>query len=288
MRRKAAVAGLFYADDLDGLRRQIEGAFRHKLGPGKIPDRAPQGMGRVRALVVPHAGYVYSGPVAAHAYAALADAGVPERVIVVGPNHTGVGTMADYSTEDFETPLGVLANAGELTRRFRDTILSDNPAAHAREHSVEVQLPFLQELRPDLRFAPVLLGMQDEETAREVGEIIAAAVEAEGDTLLVASADLSHVGPQYEQQAPPGERVDRFVRRQDAFAVERIARLDPAGLVDVVRQREVSSCGYGAVAAVLFAAKRLGATRARQLAYATSYDVAPHHSCVGYASFAVE
>jgi AmmeMemoRadiSam system protein B len=159
--------------------------------------------------------------------------------------------------------------------------------AHADEHSLEVQLPFLQVLAPgDVRFAAVAMGLQDEDTARGVGEELARAARG-GDVVLVASSDLMHAGPDYRIPVPRGLGVDAFVRAQDEHALRCVAGLDGDKLIDAVRAQDVSMCGAGPVAAVLHAARQLGADEARLLAHATSHDVRPHRSAVGYASFAL-
>jgi hypothetical protein len=171
-------------------------------------------------------------------------------------------------------------------------IVERDDRAHDAEHSLEVQVPFLQwlahRLEKKARIVPVLMGLQDETTAVELGEALAAGLRrAGGDAVLVASSDLMHAGPAYQVRAPRGVAVDAFVRDQDGHALQRIAALKPLDLLDEVRARDITMCGAGPVAAVLEAAKRLGATKAEVLAHATSCDVQPHHSAVGYAAVAV-
>lgn len=290
--RPPAVAGAFYEGAPDALRRQVEGCFTHRLGLGRVPEVAPRGPRTLRALVVPHAGLAYSGPVAAHAYAALAADGWPRAIVVVGPNHAGLGGLAATSGEDWATPLGPAPQRAALRAALEersDVILRDE-AAHADEHSVEVQLPFLQVLaaraRAEVSWVPVAMGLQDETTAQELGDALAAALKGQ-DALLVASSDLMHAGPSYRIPVPKGLDAGAFARRQDAHALKPIEALDPDGLLDAVRLHEVSMCGAGPVAAVLHAAKALGARRAEVLAHATSFDVEPHHSAVGYAAVAL-
>lgn len=284
------MAGAFYEADPGELRRQVEGCFTHALGPGQLPGEG--GARALKALVVPHAGLPYSGPVAAHAYAALAEDGLPEAVVVVGPNHSGVGGLADTSGEDWLTPLGRARQHERLRKALEGGIVERNDDAHAMEHSIEVQLPFLQWLAAragrELAFVPLVMGLQDETTAEELGRVLAEAVARTGlDVLLVASSDLMHAGPTYEVRPPRGTRVDEFARAQDERALEPIQALDADHLLDAVRRHEITMCGAGPVAAVLRAARALGAAQARVLAHATSYDVEPHHSCVGYAAVAV-
>ncbi|HEV8361401.1 MAG TPA: AmmeMemoRadiSam system protein B [Candidatus Thermoplasmatota archaeon] len=289
--RPPAVAGSFYPEDADALAREVEACFTHALGPGRAPSTAG-GPRTLRALVVPHAGLAYSGPIAAHAYAALAHDGLPDGVVVVGPNHAGFGGLADLSTQAWRTPLGVAAQHAGLRAALEGGIVTADDDAHAPEHSVEVQVPFLQWLGRragrDVPFVPVLMGLQDETTTEELAEALAGAVQRSGvDAVLIASSDLEHAGPNYSVRPPRGIAVDQFARAQDERALKAIEALDPAKLLDEVRRHEITMCGAGPVAAVLGAAKRLGASEARVLAHATSYDVKPHHSCVGYAAVAV-
>lgn len=291
--RLPAVAGVFYPSDPAELRSLLAGCFTHRLGPGALPAVRVPRRGALRALVVPHAGLGYSGPVAAHAYAALAADGLPEAVIIVGPSHAGLGGLAATSGEDWATPLGPVRQHAALRQALEagGVVLRDE-AAHADEHSLEVQLPFLQALAGpagrDLPVVPVAMGLQDETTAQEVGRAIAEAVRATGvDAVLVASSDLMHAGPNYRIRPPRGLEVHSWALQQDAHALKAIEALDPDGLLDTVRRHEVNMCGAGPVAAVLHAVKALGATRAEVLAHHTSYEVSPHHSCVGYAAVAV-
>jgi AmmeMemoRadiSam system protein B len=284
--RNPVVAGAFYEGARDALLRQLEGCYTHRLGPGRLPE-AGEGPRRLVGLVVPHAGYVYSGPVAAHSYAALAADGVRPSYVVLGPNHTGVGAPLALTGETFRTPLGDVPVDPALLAAVNRPPLEDDPAAHRHEHSIEVQLPFLQHLAADVRFVPICMGFQEYDVASEVGAVVADAV-AEEDVLLVASTDFTHVGPQYYQMPPPGTTAPVFARNQDEKALERIVALDPKGFADRVARDHITMCGHGPVIAMLTAAKRLGAKEARLLKYATSSDVsADAVMAVGYGAVAV-
>jgi hypothetical protein len=288
--RAPAVAGMFYPEDAAELRAAVEAAFTHRLGPGKLPAVRAARRGALRALVAPHAGLAFSGPVAAHAYAALADDGLPQTVVLVGPSHAGLGGLGAVSTEDWATPLGALPCDAALAAALADTVLVRDEDAHAGEHSLEVQLPFLQWLAARgghaLAILPVVMGLQDEATSREVGGALARAC-AGRDVVLVASSDLMHAGRNYHIPVPRGLDAGQHVRAQDEHALRAVAAMDPDRLLDEVRRREVSMCGAGPVAAVLHAARALGAGKAEVLAHATSFDVQPHHSAVGYAAVAL-
>jgi AmmeMemoRadiSam system protein B len=288
--RNAVVAGQFYPGTAKQLQQQIEECFLSVRGPGKLPtitEKAP----RITGLVVPHAGYVYSGAIASHSYYALASHGFAETFIILGPNHTGVGSGVSVMTEgSWNTPLGTVAVNPSLGKMLHAGIIDDDERAHAYEHSIEVQLPFLQYCAKgrSFDFVPICMMMQDSQTALEVGEILAAAVRKTKQTVtIVASSDFSHAGFNYQSMPPEGMRVDKYAERQDRLAIGQILAMDPAGLVRTVEDHDITMCGYGPVAAMLTAAKKLGATKAELLKYGTSYEVHPNSSCVGYGAIAI-
>jgi len=273
--RRPWVAGAFYPADPDRLRQTIESCFTHRLGPGGLPGTASPER-RIVAVVCPHAGYMYSGPVAAHSYYHLAAEARPESVVVIGPNHTGMGSpIAMMRSGAWETPLGeVEIDEGLADAIFRASDIIDiDEWAHAREHSIEVQLPFLQYIYgPGLRFVPICMGFQDLESSREVGRAVAEAVGG-ADAVIVASTDLTHQEPQAS------------ANRKDRLVLESILSLDEAALQERVRSHRVTMCGYGPVSAAIVASKMLGAEKAELLAYHTSGDVTGDHSAVvGYAA----
>ncbi|MGQ0798386.1 MAG: AmmeMemoRadiSam system protein B [Methanobacteriota archaeon] len=284
--RFPAVAGAFYEGSKDRLLRQIEACFTHRLGPGRAP-RPGAGPRRLVGLVVPHAGYVYSGPIAAHSYAALADDGLRASYVVLGPNHHGAGAPLAIAQSDWQTPLGVVPVDPELFRALATPPLEDDPSAHRHEHSIEVQLPFLQVLSERSTFVPVCMAFQEYELAQEVGEVVASAASYR-DVLVIASSDFTHVGPQYYQMPPRGTTAPEYARKQDAKAIERILALDAKGFADRVRKDDISMCGHGPVAALLVAAKALGGKDAKLLKYGTSSDVSGDDTtAVGYAAIAI-
>jgi len=284
--RYPAVAGAFYAGTKEALLRQLEAAYAHPFGPGKVPT-AKKGPRAVKGLVVPHAGYMYSGPVAAHAYAALAEDGLPEHFVILGPNHHGVGAPVALCPEDHLTPLGTVPYDAKVGKHLIGGVIESDPEAHRQEHSIEVQLPFLQHLRSNAPFVPIALAYQEWEVAKEVGEAVAKAVE-DVDAVIIASSDFTHVGPNYGQMPPRGMSVSEFARQQDAMALQEIEKMDAKGLQTVVHEREITMCGFGAVSAMLVAANRLGAREAKVLKYATSADVTKDRGlAVGYGAVVV-
>lgn len=284
--RNPAVAGAFYEGSKENLLRQIERCYMHRLGPGRFPSVESR-KGRLVGVVVPHAGYLYSGPVAAHSYTAVAHDGLPESYVVLGPNHSGTGAPLALTRQDFETPLGIVRNDSELFAALSKSPLEDDPIAHRHEHSIEVQLPFLQHLVEHPKFVPICMGFQEYDLAAEVGGVVADAVKGR-DALIIASSDFTHVGPQYGNRPSRGMNAPEFAQDQDSKALERIVALDPKGLADRIARYDITMCGYGPVIAMLAAARRLGAKEAKLLKYATSSDVSDDSTmAVGYGAVAV-
>ncbi len=288
--RNAVVAGQFYPGSEKNLRTQIEECFLEKRGYGKIPV-VQKIRGNLKGLVVPHAGFVYSGAIASHAYGRLAEQGFAETFIILGPNHTGMGSGVSVMTEGaWKTPLGAVSLDETLAQSIATGIVDQDPSAHTYEHSIEVQLPFLQYLgqgRP-FEFVPICMMMQDYEAVQEVGAILVKAIQrSKKRIVLVASSDFSHAGFNYRSTPPSGMRVDKYATEQDALAIKDILSLDPQQLIETVERHTITMCGSGPVAAMLLVAKKLGGTTAELLKYGTSYDVHPDSSCVGYGAIAV-
>jgi hypothetical protein len=288
--RNAAVAGQFYAGNEKNLKQQIEECFLDKRGIGTIPSLKKVGH-NLKGLVVPHAGFVYSGAIASHAYSRLAEQGFAETFIILGPNHTGMGSGVSVMTEGaWKTPLGMVPLDSSLAQTISTGIIDRDASAHTYEHSIEVQLPFLQYIAHgrQFEFVPVCMMMQDYETVQQVGAILVKAIQkSKKNIVLIASSDFSHAGFNYQSKPPEGMRVDNYAEKQDALAIERILSLDPKGLIQTVEEHTITMCGYGPVATMLFTAKKLGATKADLLKYGTSYEVHPGSSCVGYGAIAV-
>ncbi len=277
MKRNPAVAGTFYEAEADTLKKRIEWCFHHKLGPGKIPEIGDER--RLKAAIAPHAGYIYSGPVAAHTYQAIAADGFPETFIILCPNHTGMGSGISMMPEgEWITPLGSVKIDEELATELLEAseIIDIDESAHLGEHSCEVHLPFLQYFNQDFKIVPICMWMQDLETAKEIGNAITDASKGK-DVLIIASTDFTH----YE----PAE----VAYKNDQKVLEAIISLDENRMYERIYQYNVSMCGYGPVAASIIAARGLGATRGRLLKYATSGDITgDSSSVVGYASVILE
>ena len=278
MRRFPTVAGYFYESNPKALISRIEWCFKHRLGPGTLPKISSTRVKRSIGFIVPHAGYIYSGPIAAHSYAKLAEEGKPQTFIIVGPNHTGVGTaIAVMDKGIWETPLGEAEIDHEFVREImrNSSYIDADSSAHMYEHSIEVQLPFLHYLfGPKISFIPITMMLQTPETAKDIAEaVMIASQKLNRDYVFIASTDWTHYEP-YETAL-----------RKDMTALEKVKHIDHNGLYKVIREMSISACGYGAVMALLYIAKSLGVKSADILKYATSGDITGDKAAVvGYAA----
>ncbi|MBN2065374.1 MAG: MEMO1 family protein [Candidatus Thermoplasmatota archaeon] len=288
--RTPAVAGQFYESDQHALLESIRSCFTDERGPQSIPE-IKEGKQNPRGIVVPHAGYPASGSIAAHAYHYLASNGFADTFIILGPNHTGMGSGVSIMTEGgWKTPLGIVPINESTATKLQKDIIDNDEVAHIYEHSIEVQLPFLQFLAngKSFDFVPICMGMQDVQTSQEVGGIIADVIKkSEQRICIVASSDFSHAGFNYQSMPPTGTRVNTYCEQQDKLAIEKILEMEVEGLIYTVHKHHITMCGYGPVAAMIVAAKKLGATTAELLKYGSSYEVYPGGSCVGYGAIAV-
>lgn len=266
--RQPAVAGTFYEASPERLRAQVDACFATIEPVAKQP---------FIGAVVPHAGLMYSGHVAAALYAA---AELPRRFVILCPNHTGAGHFAAINTSgSWRTPLGDVAIDEPLAQSLmaKTRLLGEDARAHAREHSLEVQLPFLQRLLPDFTFVPICLGAHRYDYAEEIGEAIAEAIrDADSPVAILASSDLNH----YEDQAT--------TLTKDQAAIDPILARSPEQLWHVVDERDISMCGFIPTTTMLIAANQLGASNARLVKHATSGDVnGDYAQVVGYASLLI-
>ncbi len=258
--RTCAVAGMFYPGEPSHL-EQLLGKFFAAAGH----ETSASG------IVAPHAGYIYSGAVAAQAYAALPSS-FDGTFVVIGPSHRGFPTCT--SAVPWETPLGIVDTDTDLVSALD---LPVNEAYHADEHSLEVQMPFIKYRFPRARIAPVLMGDQDLASSVRLGRTIArAAREARREIRVIASSDFSHYVP------------DTVARSQDLYAIEALKSLEVELFYSRLRERGSTACGYGTIAAMITASVEAGAEKAELLKYATSGDVTGDRaSVVGYAAIAV-
>ncbi len=262
MIRKPAVAGQFYPAQAAKLREMIQGMVSKKA---KKED--------VIGLVSPHAGYIYSGPVAG---ATISKVKFKDTFIILGPNHTGMGKPLSIMTAGtWETPLGQVEIDSELAEKILATSrhLQDDVGAHQYEHSLEVQIPFLQYFKQDFRIVPIILAYSSATAYKELGEEIAQAVkDLKRKVVIIASSDMTHYEPQESAQ------------RKDSQAIEAILELNEDELLRRVSELDISMCGYAPTVALISAAKKLGATSAELVRYQTSGDTTGDYSAVvGYA-----
>ncbi len=274
--RKPAVSGLFYAGSPEALQAQIDRCYTHELGPGVLPQVNSQGPGEIVAIVVPHAGYSYSGPVAAHAYRELAGDRVIDTAVILGPNHTGLGPPVSVWTDGaWTTPFGQVEVDELVSKRLLGGSTVGDETAHIREHSIEVQVPWLQHLYDAVKIVPIAMMAQDIDTARTVGRAISM-LKPDRVPVIVASTDFSH----FESHAIAAEK--------DNSVIGAILALDEDELYERCQRLGCTMCGYGPVASAIVAAKHMGAARASLLKYATSGDTTGDLSrVVGYASIVI-
>lgn len=278
MLRKPVFAGVFYPDNHDELVKSIENSFTNSFGVGEVPnigyfeeDEYPIN------VMVPHAGFQYSGSIASHSYCELAKNGFPEVFIIIGPNHTGLGSeVSVFSEGEWVTPLGNV----QIDVEFADNLISFSDfassdfSAHLREHCIEVQLPFLQYFSNDFKIVPIVMGTQTINSAIDLATAIFKTGEKLGKSYcVIASTDLSHFNTQ--------ERANKV----DKFVLEDIEDMDEFKLLEEIIQYNITMCGYGSVMAAILLSKMCGKDTFEVLAYKTSGDVTGDlSSVVGYAS----
>lgn len=268
MIRPPAVAGRFYPAEPERLSSQLD-SF---LGVPSQEQRI-----RARACLVPHAGYIYSGELAAAVYLRVE---IPPRVILIGPRHFPRGAaLAILSEGAWQTPLGLAQIDQALASKIAHACpsLREDPVAHSTEHSLEVQVPFLQRLATSFTFVPVVLGPVQFAELEALGRALAEVILADPEPiLLIASSDMNH----YES--------DAVTRVKDRKAIDYILALEPRELYDTVRRENISMCGYGAAVAMLTAVRQLGATQGTLVGYATSGEVnGDFDQVVGYAGIII-
>ncbi len=266
MIREPAVAGQFYSANPKKLLESV----RTFATPCASPEAA-------KGIVAPHAGYMYSGAVAGAVFAGVR---LPSRFIILGPNHTGRGVAISlHPAGHWRTPLGLAEIDIDLNRRIVEAcrLVAEDKAAHEREHSIEVQIPFLQALTQAPSFAALCVGTTDYSALQSLGHALAGVIDATAEpVLMVASSDMSH----YE----PAE----VAARKDRRAIDRMLAVDPQGLYRTVLEEDVSMCGFAPAVVLLTACRDLGASAGRLIRYANSGDVSGDYKrVVGYAGVAV-
>jgi AmmeMemoRadiSam system protein B len=276
--RPPAVSGIFYPNDASQLEKIVEQSFIDKrFGPGKLPPATTEN--RIYGIVSPHAGYIYSGSIAANGFYYSSNMDF-NTVIITGPNHYGIGSgVATMLDSLWKTPLGDTEVNTHLADQIakNSSVIDVDDFAHSRDHCLEVQLPFLQYSRKNKQFkiVPIILMLQDIKTARDIGNAIAKSTIDNNKTFLIASSDFTHYEPNSE------------AHRKDSELINAILSLDIISFYSVLERLNVSACGYGAIASIMTAVKALGAKKGELLRYATSGDVTGDtSSVVGYSSIA--
>jgi len=264
--RRAVVAGAFYERERSDLEMQLRSCF------SGIPREENKD---IIGAVVPHAGYMYSGSVAASVYAKLPRADV---FVILGTNHQGIGSLIAVSKEMWVTPLGEVEADDAFVDALSKRLIDMDDTAHKYEHSIEVQLPFLQFLfDKNFHFVPISIALTEEETVREIGDDLANTVaQLDKKVVLLASSDFTHYEP------------DKIAREKDGYVIEAIKELDVAKFFKRVYERNVTACGIAPIAAMMHAAKKLGATEGKVVKYATSGDITgDRRAVVGYGGIIV-
>lgn len=277
--RRPAVAGSFYASDSKSLNMQIENCFLNNIGPGKIPVPNLKKQNNIIGLVSPHAGYMYSGPVAANGFYQIALDGQPDTIIILGPNHRGFGRDISIMTEgSWKTPLGELEIDTEIAEKILNNskIIKADYKAHQNEHSIEVQLPFIQYIfDKSIKFIPICMTRQDIITDIEIARSISSSV-VDRNVLIIASSDFTHYEPQESAE------------KADKQAINAILEFNPKKLYDMIYNQNLTMCGPGPITVMLIVCETLGAKKAELLKYATSGDVSGMlDQVVGYASIII-
>ncbi|AFS80098.1 hypothetical protein NKOR_00910 [Candidatus Nitrosopumilus koreensis AR1] len=271
MIRKPVVAGQFYPETKDELEEMIDSCLQHKYGPGNQIQKDE----KVYGIICPHAGYVYSGPTACHSYKAISSKN-PELVIIIGPNHFGIGKdVATMIDAQWETPLGLVEVDSEAAQEIANNskYIEIDEFSHSKDHSLEVQIPMLQStLSNKFKILPIILRDQSLEMAKDVGNAVAQIAKSR-NAMIIASSDFTH----YEENS--------FAYSQDKALIEPILEMNVEKFYSVLMEKKITACGYGAMASTLIACKKLGATRGELLSYTTSGDIqGDTSSVVGYSA----
>ncbi|MDH4226187.1 MAG: AmmeMemoRadiSam system protein B [Deltaproteobacteria bacterium] len=267
--RKPFVANQFYPGSSDSLRHAVEGyiSSAHSTAEEKAV-----------ALIAPHAGYMYSGKTAGEAFARVI---VPESVVLIGPNHTGLGDAFAVMTKGtWETPLGNLDIDEDLAEAILDSsrLFTADTLAHEREHSLEVEMPFIYIKNPKAKIVPITVMSSSQKACEDAGAALAKAIRKhKKKTLIVVSSDMNH----YES--------DEITRKKDRLAIDKVLALDPEGLLKVIKEHRITMCGAIPAAIALYAAKELGATKATLAGHTTSAEASGDTTyTVGYAGFVIK
>ena len=284
MVREPIAAGQFYPKSKEELEKEIKESFSSEFGPGALPGRRDK---EILGIIAPHAGYAYSGPGAAWAYKEIGEARIPDVYIMLGLSHSGFGTCV--SLEDWKTPLGIVKNDKEFGKKLIENGIKQDERAHAIEHSIEVQIPFLQFVnqKEKIKIVPIIVSpdIDHGEIAKKIFEVIK---ELDRKVCIAASSDFTHYGVNYGY-FPFSDDVKENLYKLDKGAVEHIKKLDAFKFLDYIGTTGATICGQIPIAVALEVSKKLGAKKAELLHYYTSGDIAgDYSSAVGYAAIVIE
>lgn len=278
--REPVVAGSFYPYDPDVLKNTM----RKFLNKTKVEKRDVVG------LVSPHAGYLFCGKTAAAVYKAIGNDF--DTAVILGPNHGGMGDNIAASTAHWRTPLGLVEPDSEFVKELtKDPMISEDEKAHSREHSIEVQLPWLYYLFRGFKIVPISINPSffDTETCQTIGNRIAeTAKKLKRKALIVASSDFTHYGRAYGYTPFSGKGTLGKIKDLDMEIIELIEKLDAEKVIKTSYEKGLTICGYGTIASMLFAAKKMGAKKGELIDYTTSYEVSQSlDAVVSYAGIAI-
>ena len=289
--RHSIVAGMFYPENFEELNKTLEQCFKEGKGPAVFPSNRKN---NIKAIITPHAGYTYSGQCAAWAYKEIGEAEFPDLFIILGSNHTGIGSDVAVSLEDWKTPLGVVNNHTKFSKELlKNPLFVHDESAHSQEHSIEVQLPFLQFANKDhihnISFVPIILKNMTFEKCREVSEKIESVAEKlKLKIIIIASSDFTHYGADYHY-VPFIEDVPKNIYDLDALAIGFIKKLDAIGLYNQVIDNDMTICGFLPITVAIDLAKLMFAKKAELLNYYTSGDLTgSYRTSVSYAAIVMK
>ncbi len=280
MTRKPIVAGQFYEGDAEQLRAQIKGCFLNSPGPGMLPGKSSERL--IKGAIVPHAGYMFSGFSAAHAYKQIAESKAPDSFIIIGTSHTG--GYSSISPDDYETPLGTVKLDKKLSLLLTDhTELVEDAAPHMQEHSVEVQLPFLQFIYKNLKVVPIVVGHTN---PVKLGAGIKEALKEYGRHVCVlASGDFTHFGFNYGYR-PFSDNIKENLEKLDNGAFAFIENKDTKGFLSYIEKTGATICGKYPVATLI---ESIDFSKVTKLSHYSSGDISgDYNSCCDYISAVFE
>lgn len=279
--RKPVVAGRFYEGDKEKLRAEIKSCFLSELGPKSLPSNSRHR--KIFGGVAPHAGYMFSGAGAAHTYKEIAESEDQTTFIIIGPNHNARGGEVTTMREDWETPLGRIETDQKIISKLLSTCryIEEDETSYRYEHSVEVQLPYLQFVYgKKFKFVPLLVNTNNTKILEEVGERISAL----NKICVIASSDFTHYGPNYEY-TPFMNNIKENLHKLDKEIIKSITELDMEKFTEKIKKTKATVCGWGAILTTMHAVKKMGSKKGELLKYYTSGDVTKDYSnSVGYAS----